>query len=297
MSSIVLDLQAELLSSASDIVGILRKAHVIAYKLGLTDFDKWISCELNGYKDGDDFPEYRIIRGTVKALNPYRGWVPVHIPEKELDTLISTTHITNSVSEIIELRAQGNTTLLTEYTGAQLAELNEMILMPLPMRYALHYSAAQIYDIIEKVKNTILEWTIKLEAEGILGENLQFNVREKEAAKQIPQLINNYYYPIIANAPISNSAIASGEGNTIQYSESSIEEAVSDIEEAIEKEHLSEEQRSAVMTMLSEIKDKVEKQEHPGIIKSCLVGVRDFLISAGASAAVAVIQAKMQGLF
>ena len=49
MSSIVIDLQDEILSSDCDIVQILRRAHVIAVKLGLKEFDQWISYELNGY--------------------------------------------------------------------------------------------------------------------------------------------------------------------------------------------------------------------------------------------------------
>ena len=40
---------------------------------------------------------------------------------------------------------------------------------------------------------TILEWTIKLESEGIKGEDMQFDTTEKETAKTIPQTINNYY--------------------------------------------------------------------------------------------------------
>ena len=46
MSSIVIDLQDEILSSDCDIVQILRRAHVIAVKLGLKEFDQWISYEL-----------------------------------------------------------------------------------------------------------------------------------------------------------------------------------------------------------------------------------------------------------
>ena len=47
MSSIVLDLQNEVTKPDCDIVSVLRKAHLIAIKLGLTDFDKWIFCEYN----------------------------------------------------------------------------------------------------------------------------------------------------------------------------------------------------------------------------------------------------------
>ena len=54
MGSIVLDLQQEVISQDCDIVNALRKAHLIAVKLGLEEFDKWICNELNGYKSGKD---------------------------------------------------------------------------------------------------------------------------------------------------------------------------------------------------------------------------------------------------
>ena len=46
MSSIVLELQKDLLDKDCDILQALRKAHVIAVKLHLNEFDAWIQNEL-----------------------------------------------------------------------------------------------------------------------------------------------------------------------------------------------------------------------------------------------------------
>ena len=53
------------------------KAHLIASKLKLHDFDTWVQSELNGYSygDKDKIPNYRKVKGTLKAFNPYRGWI------------------------------------------------------------------------------------------------------------------------------------------------------------------------------------------------------------------------------
>ena len=51
IGSIVLELQNEIVSSNCDVVNVLHRAHLIASKLKLTDFDKWIQYELNGYPD------------------------------------------------------------------------------------------------------------------------------------------------------------------------------------------------------------------------------------------------------
>ncbi len=72
---------------------------------------------------------------------------------------------------------------------------------------------------------------------------------------------------------------------------------VSDIETSLKAESISAEDQENAMEMLKEIKDKVSKQKKPSVIKAALVGLKDFLIGIGASATVALIQAKIQGLF
>ena len=163
MSSIVIDLQDEILSSDCDIVQILRRAHVIAVKLGLKEFDQWISYELNGYPDQNVCPDYRKIRGTLKAFNPYHGWIPAVIADGELETIICEKKISNSISEIITLCKNPESRLVYEFPGEQVEHLDRLFGSPLPMRYALHISVASVMDIIEKVKNAVLEWTLKLE--------------------------------------------------------------------------------------------------------------------------------------
>lgn len=71
MSKIVLELQQEAISKESDILNLLRKAYLVARKLKLNEFENWINNELNGYEAMDKLPDYRKVRGEVKAWNPY----------------------------------------------------------------------------------------------------------------------------------------------------------------------------------------------------------------------------------
>ena len=80
----------------------------------------------------------------------------------------------------------------------------------LPMDYALHVPTTAVKDIEEKVKNTILEWTLKLESEGIVGENMVFSETEKESAVNMPQTVNNYGNTSVINSPSDNVQIVSG---------------------------------------------------------------------------------------
>lgn len=297
MSSIVLDLQNEVTKPDCDIVNVLRKAHLIATKLNLSEFEKWISCELYGYKNVEAIPYYREVRGVLKAYNPYYGWIPAMISDMELENSICNKRVPNSISEILTLCSKGEKVLFSEFTGEQLDFLNRIFISPLPMKYALHLSAAAVGDIIEKVKNTVMEWTIKLEAEGILGEGMQFNSTEREAAKQIPQTINNYYGNAnVFHAPVDCSAVIAGDDTSVAFTYEKAKEVSSAIETALESERLTEENEEIALEILSEIKDKISQQKKPRVIKSALIGFKDFLIGVGASATVAVIDAKLKGL-
>ena len=219
MNSIVLDLQSEIISPNCDIVSVLRKAHLIAVKLGLTEFDKWLSLELNGYHNGENIPEYREVRGILKAFNPYCGWIPAMLDDTEIEKTICTVRVPNSISEIISLSNKSSNGLVSEFVGERLNILNRVFDSPLPMRYAVHLSGTAVGDIVERVKNTILEWTLQLEYEGILGENMQFNISEKERAQSIPQTINNYYGNTnVINSAVEYSDIVAGDSNTISRS-------------------------------------------------------------------------------
>ena len=297
MNSIVIDLQNEITASDCDVVKILRRAHVITVKLGLKEFDQWISYELNGYPNQDTCPEYRKVRGVLKAFNPYHGWIPTLIPDGELEKKICEKKVPNSISKIISLCKTAENGLISEFSGEQLDLFNRMFDSPLPMRYALHFSGASVMDIVEKVKNTILEWTLKLEEEGVLGEGMRFSDEEKQTAKSIPQTVNNYYGATnVINAPSEGMQIVSGNEN-VTFSYDNADSAVSEIEDAISQEQLQGEDRDTAMEMLSEIKEKIAQQKKPSVIKALLVGLKDFLISAGGSLAAGLIQAKIQGLF
>ncbi len=298
MSSIVLDLQKEITRTDCDIVNVLRKAHVIAVKLGLSEFDQWISHELNGYHGKDIIPEYREVRGVLKALNPYHGWIPTMLNDDELERKLCTIRVPNSISEIISLSAVSDTSLMSEFTGENLNNLNHLFATPMPMKYALHFSGPAISDIIEKVKNAVLEWTLKLEAEGILGEGMRFNIEEKERALGIPQTINNFYANAnVINSSVDRSAIVAGDGNTLHFTYEAAKSAISEIESSVEHEDLSYDDKEAIIEMFEEIKDKISLEKKPSMIKAALSGFKDFLIGVGASSTAAVVQEKMQGLF
>ena len=298
MSGLVLDLQQEVLNANCDILNVLRKAHVIAKKLSLDEFDSWINSELNGYKDYESIPEYRTVTGIIRAWNPLRGWIPFLMNNDELEHLLCTRKLDYSIGEIIELDNKAEGTVYINFSAEINSLLNEASATGVSFQHTLHISQHLLKAIIEKVKNTILEWTIKLDGEGIIGEGMRFNSAEKESAKRIPQTINNYYGNTnVINAEVNQSAIIAGDKASAVFTYEKAKAAVSEIETELNKEVLESEDRETAKEIISEVKEKIEKKKKQSIIRSALIGLKDFLIGVGASATVAIIQAKMQGLF
>lgn len=297
MSSIVLELQHELLQKDCDILQALRKAHVIAVKLKLTEFDEWIQSELNGYEINQELiPEYRQIRGQLKAWNPYHGWVPVVMQNSELEDILCHRKMEDSIGDIIELYSKSKGNIVMTFTADVAAKLDSWSNAPFRTNYSLHVSNHMLKSIVDKVLNCLMEWTLKLEEKGIVGENMTFNEAESTSAQEIPQQVNHYYGTII-HGNVSGSQIVSGNNNTATYSAATAAEAIKEIREALEQEKISGEDMESAVELLDEISEKVNKNKKPSIIKSALIGMRDFALAVGADVTAALIAEQVLSLF
>lgn len=190
MGKIVLDLQLEALSKDSDVLNLLRKAYVVARKLKLDEFEEWVNSELNGYKDGNKIPEYRKVKGEVKGWNPYHGWIPMIMKDTEIENMISEHLVSDSIPNLKNVYDSANGSNATLQFNAGMNNLLSK-LSDFNTKYALMISENQIYNIMERVRNIVLDWSITLEENDILGEGLQFTKREKDIAVS-SSTINNY---------------------------------------------------------------------------------------------------------
>ena len=116
-TSIVLELQHDALKSDSDILGLLRKAHLIARKLGLKDFQEWVNNELNGYKDTKNIPSYRNLHGELKAWNPYHGWIVVVIPDNTLERTFTQHTVSDPIASLKGLLDGSNAAFACSISG------------------------------------------------------------------------------------------------------------------------------------------------------------------------------------
>lgn len=167
----IYELQLDIINESIDVVSILRKAHLIASKLNLTDFDRWIKNELNGYDNYNDIPDYKIVYGEIKAKDPYGRNIPVTLSSSW--EKIKQRKLFNCISEIIDLWNGKNGDVMIGFPSEICEEICADYGYDLPWYLAI--GKQSLKSIIEKVKNTVLDWCIQLEKDGINGEEFTFN--------------------------------------------------------------------------------------------------------------------------
>ncbi|MBX8652242.1 abortive phage resistance protein [Klebsiella michiganensis] len=216
-NSPVLELQNLVSSTDGSITDMLLKAKLIASKLELDGFDDFINKEFLGYKYalfGDDrkkFPSHRRILATIVKRDEYYHHVDIDIYNCE-DPLLAKSllelrwaYVTLSITHLESELSSGGTLYLN---------IPDWLLWdtPIPVADYQYYfweiEAVKIKEIISAIKFSLLEWTLSLERQGILGEGLLFTQKEIDAAPMtITHNINNFHAPV-------NNAGSIGAGNS-----------------------------------------------------------------------------------
>jgi AbiTii len=219
LTSLVLELQNDARCSSSPILDLLRNALVVATKLNLLDFQKWINQELDGYDRINEAPDYRFVQGIIETIGPYSG-VGYHKGIVTHDVLIA-----QPLSELIAL------------TKSSISSSSSRVHLPF---FSLEWnnqtegsvSIASIEQIENAVRNIILKQSLKLESLGILGEGMTFSLEEKEAA--VKYIITNFqtFLGAVGAVQNGNDNIAKVE-QTFNLNNAEILQAIADLRDQV----------------------------------------------------------------
>jgi hypothetical protein len=207
MNSLVLELQRDALNDNVPVSNLLRKAMVISRKLRIAELEKWTNQELDGYADPEMIPEYRVVRGETKSFNPYNGvWMPIMFSGDAPEGFSKRSSV-QSIPEIEDLVAhsRGSGTMQMNFspdaTAALMRACPELLRPPVTF-----ISKSALVGIIAKVRTLILGWTLKLEQEGILGNDMTFTRNEIENANVKRDIIIQNFQGVLGN--VSNSTVS-----------------------------------------------------------------------------------------
>jgi hypothetical protein len=188
-TGIVLELQQDCLNNGIPASTILRKAKVIAVKLGLDDLRNWIDAELGGYTcKVDDLPDHRKGIGQPKFHNPYHGWCTIMTDSGWFGKLIQTVYLNQPVSEIESLKNGKGDIIIMRYNSSISEKIQNN--MPVKMEVALHFSKNILESSLDFIRNKTLDWSLELEQRDVIGQGLTFGERDKTEA----QMVTNHIY-------------------------------------------------------------------------------------------------------
>ncbi len=191
MNRLVIQLQQDIIDGNNDVMLLLRKARLIADKLELNDFIKWIDLELGGYEclSEENFPKYRKIMCPLRAdaiQQNFSGILkitnsPIQNIPPNIKDMLQTIYVPSSITELKNVCDNEGTTV--KYTVPSKIE-NILAQYVETMDMYRICDKSKLKAIIDHVITEILKWCSKLEKEGIFGENLIFTPEEKNIAKK-----------------------------------------------------------------------------------------------------------------
>ncbi|WP_458123365.1 AbiTii domain-containing protein [Paenibacillus sp. Z3-2] len=274
--SIILEIQKEALDPSIPVSVLLRKFYTISRKLHLSEHEKWANLEMNGYNlDGSVLPEYRMVHGEIKAKNPAIGYIPAYLSQGL--EILSQRKIYSPLTQIedqIKLGESDNGILVYNFP----TEIQKVVMKATGHDYqtSLHFPITELQKIVAKVRNIILEWTIQLEENGVLGEGMTFNNKEREQASKSGDIIINTIGTMY-NSQIQQKAVNSSQELTlstevISHELSSILKDIKKLYEELQEQDTKEELKADIESLEAQLKSPKPKN---GIIKEGLKSVRN----------------------
>jgi outer membrane murein-binding lipoprotein Lpp len=259
------------------------KLQMISRNLKNETFSNWLTKEIDGYKNEDTIPAYRILTAQVKAnLIIVNGFdriqlsdhtMPLYPLGAELLKEISSIEIKDSLIALTKFLEDKDGSLAfstTEYEREKLGHIypNSAILSA---HKPIQKSDFEL--IIHKFKSTLLDLFMEFN-ETIFEDEIDFDImtKKKDIDKIVQQTINTgVYISENATATINGSTVIGGNENKIQISD----QVKADLESIINKiEKLSQEIEADREDIAAEIYAiKVELNEtiqRPKILKSAL---------------------------
>lgn len=191
----------DLANSIVDLHTSLKRAKVILQEIGNNDINDWINNEIEGYKNVEDVPLYRKIRGTLRGsfINGSLNESNVAIPLNNVDDDIVEGFLVNSAKQSIFALQQAissNQSFERKLTHQECVYLSKKTGYMVYDAYA-QVDCSSITDIISQVENKLLNILICLEREFGNLDALDIDIDSKN--EQELKEITNHIYVMIYN--------------------------------------------------------------------------------------------------
>jgi AbiTii len=262
---LILKLQAEATNPDASVTNLLRMAKIAATKLNLKDALVWIDRELNGYMDlkVEDLPPYRRLTGIPQGYNPVHGWQPIQFPDTKTADIYSQAFIGLALGAIEKSVGESGGSYFFPCSPEEKIAIKKFLNFPVDVRISIQ--RAQLWNIVEQVRNLVLNWALELEKAGVLGKDMHFSEQEKGEATPVTQQF------IIQNVGVLGNVADQASVTNQQTATAKLELDLGQVRDFLAQAHaalpqLPEKAQEAIRPVL-EIVDRELKTEKPNSSK------------------------------
>jgi len=287
LNSLVLELQKEALDKNTKVVDLLRKAFVVSKKLGIIKIEEWLQNELNGYPTNSIIPDYRTVYGQIKVWNPYQGWQFLNFSNPKEAEILSKRKINQSIGELDSIVERSkNEDLQVPFSQDIINSL--MKGMEIPLHPVLFTSYTEVIKILNVVRNTVLNWSLQLEKEGILGKGMSFSKNEKQIAGKATYIITNYIGSM-ENLQIQQDSSGAIQKLNIKTNIKDLLAFIAELNKSIDKLGLEKNEKQKLITEIGTIENQANSSkpkkkiifESLKTLRNILEGIASNIIAAG----------------
>lgn len=213
-----MDLAREIVQILSDVhpnlENALIKTKVLLHRLGERTYVDWVNKELNGYQDGDEVPEYRIIYSsvTISVSNGYTRWpnVPAALGHLDRDKRdwYEKNKLRQSISSLESLAQGEGDTLVRVIPPEMWGPLRKNLTQGTFIEHAhCEMTKAQLQGALTQVRSRLLDFVLELEGK-IPSDASEEQVREIKKQVDVGGMFSHAMF-----GPGSNMNVVIGDNN------------------------------------------------------------------------------------
>ena len=190
--SLLDEIRSDLTNQSANLSNTLRKAKILASRIGLDEFREWVDSELSGYSDRDKLPSYRKFRPT--NLGTYYG------PSQQTveNAVLPTFNLPDPVRDFAEklmffdgvgaLEAQGGEDSQIKWPQEMVMLARDSVKLGGGFVLADAHQPVPAYlvtGILDQVKNKLLDFILALEENNVTAEDLDNQAVATEVARNL----------------------------------------------------------------------------------------------------------------
>ncbi|WP_339145215.1 hypothetical protein [Pseudoalteromonas galatheae] len=255
--SLLRDIQGSAVDANEPIGTLLRKCKILAVRLGSSELKSWVECELNGYSERDDLPEYRIM--SVGCKGHFSGGfgssmsnaeIPSRCIPKDFREGLFTSYLAQPISSIESLIKDSDGGTVQEPWPAD-------VTAHFGMKMYQGYNCMQAWKVIpvnalvgilDMIRNKVLNFVLEIESEDPQAGDAPIN-SQPVAEEKVQQVFHTYITGNVQN-------VATGSTNVSQHAVSNEQnEMFNELLHALITTQGTKESKEQIMGTVEEMRD------------------------------------------